>query len=102
MAIAGVITSERDRAMLMAGPSPTFAMTMAEALASSAPDRGLIAMTGSACAAAWALIGTGLFASAGLRVRKRLQTEREAREAMQRAFDDEDAALGATTEAGTG
>jgi len=96
MAIAGLITSQRDRAMLMAGPSPTFAVTMAQALASSAPDRGLIVSTGSACAAAWALIGTGLFASAGLRVKKRLQSEQEARAAMQRAFDDEDAALQAS------
>jgi ABC-type transport system involved in multi-copper enzyme maturation permease subunit len=92
MAIAGLITSQHDRAMLMAGPSPTFAVTMAQALATSAPDRGLIATTGSACAAAWALIGTGLFAAAGLRAKKRIQVENEARAAMQRAFDDEEAA----------
>ena len=101
MAIAGLITSQHDRAMLMAGPSPTFAVTMAQAISTSAPDRGLIAATGSACAAAWALIGTGLFASAGLRVKKRIQTEREARAAMQRAFDDEEAALHASANAAT-
>jgi ABC-type transport system involved in multi-copper enzyme maturation permease subunit len=99
MAIAGLITSQHDRAMLMAGPSPTFAVTMAQALAGSAPDRGLIAMTGCACAAAWALIGTGLFASAGIRVRQRLQTERAARAALQRAFDEEEAALRAAPDA---
>jgi ABC-type transport system involved in multi-copper enzyme maturation permease subunit len=99
MAIAGLITSQHDRAMLMASPSPTFAVTMAQALSTSAPDRGLITMTGSACAAAWALIGTGLFASAGLRVRKRVHTEREARAAMQRAFDEEEAALRASPSA---
>jgi hypothetical protein len=103
MAIAGLITSQHDRAMLMAGPSPTFAVTMAQALSSSAPDRGLIATTGCACAAAWALIGTGLFASAGLRVKKRIQAESEARAAMQHAFDDEEAAqaqaLGASPDA---
>ncbi len=93
MAIAGVITNEHDRAMLMAGPSPTFAVTMAQALSTSAPDRGLIAATGSACAAAWALIGVGLFASAGLRTKKRLQAERESRLALERAFEQEDAAL---------
>ena len=93
MAIAGVITSEHDRAMLMAGPSPTFAVTMAQALSTSAPDRGLIATTGAACAAAWALIGVGLFASAGLRVKKRLQIEREGRLALERAFEEEEAAL---------
>jgi ABC-type transport system involved in multi-copper enzyme maturation permease subunit len=99
MAIAGLITSQHDRAILMAGPSPTFAVTMAQALSSSAPDRGLISLTGSACATAWALIGTGLFASAGLRVKKRLYAAYEARAAMQRAFDDEEAALRADADA---
>jgi len=98
MAIAGVITNEHDRAMLMAGPSPTFAITMAQALSTSAPDRGLISITGSACAAAWALIGAGLFASAGLRVKKRLQTERENRLALERAFAEEDAAPHSATD----
>ena len=93
MAIAGLITSQHDRAILMAGPSPTFAVTMAHALATEAPDHGLITLTGGACAAAWALIGAGLFASAGLRVRKRNHAEYEARVALQRAFDDEEAAL---------
>jgi ABC-type transport system involved in multi-copper enzyme maturation permease subunit len=92
MAIAGLVASQHDHAILMAGPSPTFAVTMEEALSGSAPDRGLIALTGSACAAAWALIGTGLFASAALRVKKRVRGEQAARQAMQRAFDDEDAA----------
>jgi ABC-type transport system involved in multi-copper enzyme maturation permease subunit len=99
MAIAGLITSQHDRAILMAGPSPTFAVTMAQALSSSAPDRGLVSLTGSACATAWALIGTGLFASAGLRVKKRLHAAYEARAAMQRAFDDEEAALRASADA---
>jgi len=93
MAIAGVITNEHDRAMLMAGPSPTFAVTMAQALSTSAPDRGLISMTGAACAGAWALIGMGLFVSASLRVKKRLQVERESRLALERAFEAEEAAL---------
>jgi len=90
----------------MAGPSPTFAVAMVQALSSSAPDAGVILATGSACAAAWALIGVGLFASAGMRVRKRLETDRQARAAMQRAFEEEDAAVrtapegaGATSEA---
>jgi ABC-type transport system involved in multi-copper enzyme maturation permease subunit len=99
MAIAGLISSQHDRAILMAGPSPTFAVTMAQALSSSAPDRGLISLTGSACATAWALIGTGLFVAAGLRVKKRLYAEYEARAAMQRAFDDEEAALRASADA---
>jgi len=96
MAIAGLITTEHDRAMLMAGPSPTFAVTMAQALSTGAPDRGLITATGSACAAAWALIGTGLFASAGLRTKRRLQAEHEARAALERAFENEQTALSAS------
>jgi ABC-type transport system involved in multi-copper enzyme maturation permease subunit len=99
MAIAGLITSQHDRAMLMAAPSPTFAVTMAQALASSAPDRGLIVTTGCACAAVWGLIGTGLFASASIRIRGRLQTELAARAALQHAFDEEEAALQATPDA---
>jgi ABC-type transport system involved in multi-copper enzyme maturation permease subunit len=92
MAVAGLITNQHDRAMLMAGPSPTFAVAMVQALSSSAPDAGVILATGSACAAAWALIGVGLFASAGMRVRKRLESDRQARAAMQRAFEEEEAA----------
>jgi hypothetical protein len=98
MAVAGVLTSQHDRAMLLAGPSPTFTAAMVQALASSAPDSGVIVATGSACAAAWALIGVGLFASASMRVRKRLESERQARAALQRAFEEEEtverAALG--------
>jgi ABC-type transport system involved in multi-copper enzyme maturation permease subunit len=96
MAVAGLITSQRDRALLMAGPSPSFAATMAQAASSSSPDAGLILATGSACAAAWALIGVGLFAVAGARIRTRLAAEHSAREALQRAFEAEDAALRAS------
>jgi hypothetical protein len=106
MAVAGVITNQHDRAMLMAGPSPTFAVAMVQALSSSAPDAGVILATGSACAAAWALIGVGLFVAAGMRVKKRLESERQARAAMQTAFEKEEAAdrepldvAGATPEA---
>jgi len=93
MAVAGLITSQHDRAMLMAGPSPSFAVIMVQAASSSSPDAGLILATGAACAAAWALIGVGLFAVAGARVRTRLEAERSARATLQRAFDEEDAAL---------
>jgi hypothetical protein len=96
MAVAGLITSHHDRAMLMASPSPSFAVTMVQAASTSSPDAGLILATGSACAAAWALIGVGLFAVAGARVRTRLSAERSARAALQRAFDEEEAALQAS------
>ncbi|HEY0464414.1 MAG TPA: ABC transporter permease [Polyangiaceae bacterium] len=92
MAVAGLITNQHDRAMLMASPSPTFAVTMVQAASTSSPDAGLILATGSACAAAWALIGVGLFAVAGARVRTRLSAERSARAALQHAFEEEEAA----------
>ena len=91
MAVAGLITSQHDRAMLMAGPSPSFAVTMVQAASAVGPDTGLILATGSACAAAWALIGVGLFAVAGARIRTRLSAEHSARAALQHAFEAEDA-----------
>jgi ABC-type transport system involved in multi-copper enzyme maturation permease subunit len=92
MAVAGLITNQHDRAMLMASPSPSFAITMVQAASTSSPDAGLILATGSACAAAWALIGVGLFAVAGTCVRTRLAAERSAHTALQRAFEEEEAA----------
>ncbi len=92
MAVAGLITNQHDEAMLMASPSPTFAMTMVQAISTAAPDAGLVATAGSACAAAWALIGVGLFAASGLRVRARVTAEEAARAKLQRAFDEEEAA----------
>jgi hypothetical protein len=72
---------------------------MVQAISTSAPDAGLVATTGCACAAAWALIGVGLFAAAGLRVRSRLHAEVAARSKLQRAFEDEEAALLAAAQA---
>jgi hypothetical protein len=69
---------------------------MVQAASTSSPDAGLILATGSACAAAWALIGVGLFAVASARIRTRLSAERSARAALERAFDDEEAALQAS------
>jgi ABC-type transport system involved in multi-copper enzyme maturation permease subunit len=96
MAVAGIITSQHDRAMLMASPSPSFAVAMVQAASAPSPESGLILAAGSACAAAWALIGVGLFAVAGARIRTRLSAERSARAALQRAFEDEEAALRAS------
>jgi len=70
---------------------------MVQAASSSSPDAGLILATGSACAAAWALIGVGLFAVAGTRVRTRLSAEHGARAALQHAFEEEEAALRSST-----
>lgn len=93
MAIAGVLTDRHDReVLLMASPSPTFVVTMVQSATTSAVDAGLILATGAACSAAWALIGVGLLAAAGMRTRTRLVVESQARAALQRAFDDEEAA----------
>jgi hypothetical protein len=91
MAVAGLVTNQHDRAMIMASPSPSFAVSMVQAASTSSPDAGLILATGAACAAAWALIGVGLFAVAGVRVRARIAAEDSARAALQHAFEDEEA-----------
>jgi len=96
MAMAGMLTSEHDRAILMASPSPTFAIAMAQAIRSSSPDHGLTQLTGCACAVAWAFIGMGSFAAASLRVNKRLQAEAQARNTLQAAFDEEERAAAAS------
>ena len=93
MAVTGLVTREHGRAILIASPSPSFAVTMVQAVSTPLPEAGLILAAGSACAAAWALIGVGLFAAASLRVRALLESERRARAATERAFADEDAAL---------
>lgn len=96
MAVAGLVTNQHDRAMLMASPSPSFAVTMVQAASTAAPDSGLILATGAACAAAWALIGVGLFAVAGVRIRARVAAEDNARATLQRAFAEEEAAVQAS------
>lgn len=91
MAVAGLVTNQHDRAMIMASPSPSFAVSMVQAASTSSPQAGLILATGAACAAAWALIGVGLFAVAGVRVRTRIAAEDSARAALQHAFEEEEA-----------
>jgi hypothetical protein len=93
MAIAGLLTNHKDQALLMAGPSPTFAVTMVRAVSSWTADSELILATGCACAAAWALIGVGLFAAASVRIRGRLEAADRAQATLQRAFAAEDLAL---------
>lgn len=93
MAVAGLVTNQHDRAMIMASPSPSFAVTMVQAASTSSPDARLILATGAACAAAWALIGVGLLSVATVRIRTRLAAEGSARAALQHAFQEEEAAL---------
>jgi ABC-type transport system involved in multi-copper enzyme maturation permease subunit len=97
MAVTGLVTREQGRAILMASPSPSFALTMVHAVSTPLPEAGLILAAGSACAAAWTLIGAGLLAAASLRVRALLAGERRARAATERAFADEDAVQTAGT-----
>lgn len=92
MAIAGLLSNEHGHALLMAGPSPTFALSLAQALSTSEPDAGLMLATGGACATAWALIGVGLFTAARSRIRTLQAAEARTRAAVQQAFAAEDAA----------
>jgi hypothetical protein len=100
MAIAGII-DPRDWSLLVAAPSPTFAVSMMDAIESGKPDQHLIVLAGTACTAAWALIGVGLLGMAGYRVRKRLDQEARARKELEAILAAEDAAAAAAAAAVT-
>jgi hypothetical protein len=95
MAIAGVGGSS-NRAMLVAAPSPIYAVHMATeakdivVLASGAPapdpERDALLVAGALCAAAWAIIGLGLLAVARARTKTRRNAERLQREALEASF----------------
>jgi ABC-type transport system involved in multi-copper enzyme maturation permease subunit len=90
MAIAGLLTNSHDQALLLAAPSPTYVITMIQAIESSSPDEPMIVLAGTVCAAAWALIGTGLLALASVRIRQRLRQEADSRAELARRLDAED------------
>jgi hypothetical protein len=71
MAIAGQFESG-ERAMLVASPSPGYAVHAYSIIARSAPERELVTMAGGVSALGWALLGFGLFAVAGAQIRRRL------------------------------
>jgi hypothetical protein len=96
MAIAGIIDS-RNWSLLVAAPSPTFAVTMINAIDRGSADNEVIMLAGTACASAWALIGVGLLGMAGYRVRKRLEQETRARQELEAILAAEDARAAGST-----
>jgi hypothetical protein len=73
MAIAGQFESG-ERALLVASPSPGYAIHAYSLIARAAPERELVALAGGVSALGWALLGLGLYAVAGATVRRRLAT----------------------------
>jgi hypothetical protein len=71
MAIAGQFESG-ERAMLVASPSPGYAIHAYSLIARSAPERELVTLAAAVSALGWALLGFGLYAMAGAQVRRRL------------------------------
>jgi len=63
MAIAGIVTQREDSAMLLAAPSPAYVFQMMKEFGRASPDK-LVIGAGAVCAAAWALLGTGLLGAA--------------------------------------
>ncbi len=78
MAIAGIFEST-ERALLIAAPSPLYAFHLRKVIASGGPDADVAALAGSIAAAAWLVIGFGLFALASARIEQRLAAERAVR-----------------------
>jgi hypothetical protein len=70
MAIAGWGEST-ERALLVAAPSPAYAVYAYNFIARSAPERELVGLAGGVAAFGWALLGLGLYALAGAEVRRR-------------------------------
>jgi hypothetical protein len=71
MAIAGW-GETTERAMLVAAPSPGYAVYAYRFIARSAPERELVSLAGGVSALGWALLGFGLYALAGAEVRRRI------------------------------
>ncbi len=90
MAIAGVLTKREDSAMVLAAPSPVYAIQMMKELGRTKPDQ-LVIGAGAVCAAAWGLLGLGLLGAGGARSR-RVVREHDAAlakvDAMLRAEDE--------------
>jgi hypothetical protein len=71
MAIAGIFDNG-ERAMLVASPSPAYAVHAYQEIASAGSNRDLVALAGAVSAAGWALLGLGLVAVAAGRIGRRL------------------------------
>ncbi len=76
MAIAGLLTDAPSRALLIAAPSPTFAMVMVDAVQGSLPDANLLVSAGVICSGGWALLGLGLLVLGALKIARRTAPSR--------------------------
>ncbi len=88
MAIAGIFEENGQTALLMAAPSPLFAVRMAEVALDSDPVAGVTLSAGSLSAGAWAMIGLGLYTVAATRVRRRRAEEQRLRSKLEAASQE--------------
>jgi hypothetical protein len=81
MAIAGVLSNTRSGAMIIASPSPLYALPLIDALDSTDAIAKHRLTAGLACVTGWILLGVGLFGTAAARVRRQV-AEQAAAEAQ--------------------
>jgi hypothetical protein len=91
MAIAGIATQRNTSALIVAAPSPTYALVLVETLGSTAAERELVLGAGAICAAAWALLGFGLYGLGRARTKKTLASYDAAHEHLEGLLRTEDA-----------
>jgi hypothetical protein len=91
MAIAGIATQRSTSALIVAAPSPSYALVLVETLGSPAAERDLVLGAGAICAAAWALLGLGLYGLGRARTRKTLASYDAAHEQLEALLRSEDA-----------
>jgi hypothetical protein len=70
MAIAGVVSHTADKAVLVAAPSPTFALVMSDALATRTAGWQERISAGAMAAGGWTVFGAFLLGAARVRVRR--------------------------------
>ncbi len=92
MAIAGLISNGNDNAMIVAAPSPTYAIVMMKALDHTGVDHDLPLLAGAGCAVGWALVGFALLASARGRARRVVREHAEAVAQLDQRLREEDEA----------
>jgi hypothetical protein len=81
MAIAGIFETN-ERALLVAAPSPLYALHLWKVMRTLAPDRDLAFLAASVSAASWAVMGFGLLGLARAKVARRLELEQAERDKL--------------------
>lgn len=100
MAIAGVATEARSTALVIAAPSPTFALVIVDNIGQMSSEKNLLLGAGAVCALAWTLLGVGLFGLALGRVRKVMREHARATAQLDALLRAEDQARLAAAPAG--